>query len=46
MEARLNIVMQLDAQATNRDVKKSCGVCAIAVAARKRVENMLSLNLG
>jgi len=44
--ARLRIIVQLDAQAANRDMQEACGVGAIAVAALQRTENMLSLNLG
>jgi hypothetical protein len=44
--SRLGVVVQLDAQATKRDIEKSCGVRAIAVAAYKHIENMLSLDLG
>ena len=46
MTARMSVVMQLDAQATNRDIELSCGVRAIAAAAHERIENMLPLNLG
>jgi hypothetical protein len=42
----LNVVVQLDAQAAKRDIEKSCGVRAIAVAANERIKNMLSLNVG
>jgi hypothetical protein len=44
--ARLSIIVQLDAQASKRDVEKAGGVRAIAVAANERIENMLSLSLG
>jgi hypothetical protein len=36
--------MQLIAQAAKRDIKEPCGLCAIAVAATERFENMLSLD--
>ena len=44
--SRVGVAVQLDAQATKRDIEKSCGVRAITVAANKRIENMLSLDLG
>jgi len=37
--------VQLDAQATKRDVKKVCGVRAIAVTAHERIKNVRTLNL-
>ena len=44
--ARLSIIVQLDAQAAKRDVEKTGGMRAIAVATYECIENMLSLNLG
>jgi hypothetical protein len=44
--ACLRVIVQLDAQAANRDMQEACGMCAIAVAALKRSENILPLNLG
>ena len=44
--ARLRVIVQLDAQAANRDMQEACGMSAIAVAALERSENILPLNLG